>query len=101
MLTEDRKTLSVERVGRTLWIIFRRSEQMNAMSMQMADEMAETLAEAMADDQVRALVLTGSGRAFCAGADLKEVAEAELKPGEPDLIDRLGHGRLYPLLCFT
>lgn len=91
MSTEDHKTLSVERVGRTLWIIFRRSEQMNAMSMQMADEMAETLAEAMADDQVRALVLTGSGRAFCAGADLKEVAEAELKPGEPDLIDRVGH----------
>ena len=74
MSTEDYKTLSVERVGRTLWIIFRRSAQMNAMSMQMLDEMTGTLAEAMADDQVRALVLTGSGRAFCAGADLKEVA---------------------------
>lgn len=91
MSTEDRETLSVERVGRTLWIVLRRSAQMNAMSMQMLDEMTETLAEAMADTEVRAVVLTGSGRAFCAGADLKEVAEAELKPGEPDLLDRVDH----------
>ena len=89
MLTEDRNTLSVERVGRTLWIIFQRSQQMNAMSMQMLDEMADTLAQAMDDDEVRAVVLTGAGRAFCAGADLKEVAEAKLKPGEPDLLDRV------------
>jgi enoyl-CoA hydratase/carnithine racemase len=91
MLTEDRKTVSVERVGQTQWITFRRSEQMNAMSMQMLDEMAGALVQAMTDDKVRAVALTGSGRAFCAGADLKEVAEAELKPGEPDLLDRVDH----------
>ena len=91
MLTEDRKTVSVERVGQTQWITFRRSEQMNAMSMQMLDEMAGALVQAMTDDEVRAVALTGSGRAFCAGADLKEVSEAELKPGEPDLLDRVDH----------
>lgn len=80
-MADDPKTLSVERVSRTEWITFQRSEQMNAMSMQMLDEMAEALARAMADDEVRAVVLTGSGRAFCAGADLKEVAGAELKAG--------------------
>ena len=54
MLTEDRKTVSVERVGQTQWITFRRSEQMNAMSMQMLDEMAGALVQAMTDDEVRA-----------------------------------------------
>jgi len=90
-LADNPKTLSVERVSRTEWITFQRTEQMNAMSMQMLDEMAEALARAMADDEVRAVVLTGSGRAFCAGADLKEVAGAKLKAGEPDLLDRVDH----------
>jgi enoyl-CoA hydratase/carnithine racemase len=90
-MTEDPETLSLERVSRTEWITLRRTGQMNAMSMRMLDEIAEALTRAMADDDVRAVVLTGSGRAFCAGADLKEVAGAQMKPGESDLLDRVDH----------
>ncbi len=75
-MTEVPQTLSVERVARTEWITFQRTEQLNAMSMQMLREMTDALENAIADDAVRAIVLTGSGRAFCAGADLKEVAGA-------------------------
>ena len=47
-----------------------RPEKLNAMTAQMGAEMADAMAEADADDAVRALVMTGAGRAFCAGADL-------------------------------
>ena len=90
-MTEAPLTLSVERVERTEWITLQRTKQLNAMSMQMLREMADALENAIADDAVRAIVLTGSGRAFCAGADLKEVAGASHKPGEPDLLDLVEH----------
>ncbi len=85
------QTLTVERVTRTEWITFQRTDQMNAMSMQMLRDMTTALEAAIADDAVRAIVLTGSGRAFCAGADLKEVASASHEPGEPDLLDLVEH----------
>jgi len=90
-MTEAPQTLSVERVARTEWITFQRTDQLNAMSMQMLREMADALEAAIADDAIRAIVLTGSGRAFCAGADLKEVAGARHEPGESDLLDLVEH----------
>ncbi len=90
-MTEVPRTLSVERVAGTEWITFQRTDQLNAMSMQMLRELTAALETATADDAVRAIVLTGSGRAFCAGADLKEVAGAKNEPGEPDLLDLVDH----------
>src|SRR5690606_20761122 len=40
-----------------------------------------------ADNTVRAIVLTGAGKAFCAGQDLKEVTSAELNPGFKAILD--------------
>ncbi|MDU9004678.1 MULTISPECIES: enoyl-CoA hydratase/isomerase family protein [Paracoccaceae] len=90
-MTEEKQTLFVERVAKTEWITFQRTEQLNAMSTQMLREIAAALESALADDAVRTIVLTGSGRAFCAGADLKEVAGAKHAPGEPDLLDLVDH----------
>lgn len=50
-----------------------RPEAMNALSAELRRLLAETVAEAEADPSVRVLVLTGAGRAFCAGLDLKEL----------------------------
>ena len=47
-----------------------RPEKLNAMTALMGAEMGDAMAEADADDGVRAVVMTGAGRAFCAGADL-------------------------------
>lgn len=49
---------------------FNRPEKMNAWSAQVAAETSDALRLAAADDSVRAVVVTGNGRAFCAGADL-------------------------------
>ena len=97
-MTEAPPTLSVERMSRTEWITLQRTDQMNAMSMQMLHEMTTALENAMSDDAVRAIVLTGSGRAFCAGADLKEVAGSNHEPGQPDLLDLVGRARGLKLM---
>lgn len=47
-----------------------RPDRMNAFTNTMLEEMIATLREASRDDAVRAIVVTGSGKAFCAGADL-------------------------------
>jgi len=51
-----------------------RPERRNALSRTLLDALATTLAAVEADDEVRCVVLTGAGGAFCAGADLKAAA---------------------------
>jgi enoyl-CoA hydratase/carnithine racemase len=53
-------------------ITLNRPDKLNAFTAQMKDEMIDALDRADADDDVRAVIITGSGRAFCAGADLSE-----------------------------
>jgi 2-(1,2-epoxy-1,2-dihydrophenyl)acetyl-CoA isomerase len=56
------------------WITLNRAHRLNAFAGTMRDELHETIAEADASDDVRAIVITGAGRAFCAGADLEVTA---------------------------
>jgi enoyl-CoA hydratase/carnithine racemase len=51
-------------------VTLNRPEKLNAMTAQMGAEMDDAMAEADEDDDVRAVVVTGAGRGFCAGADL-------------------------------
>lgn len=72
-----------------LWITFNRPEAMNAMTGAMLRRL-EALADlADARDDIRAVVLTGAGRAFCAGADLKAARE-EVGSGEDALMRFVG-----------
>jgi len=59
-----------ERAGGVAVVTLHRPEQMNAFSGRMGDELGDAFARCDADDAVRAVVLTGAGRAFCAGADM-------------------------------
>ena len=56
--------------SRILTITLHRPEKLNAFTGRMLAEMLDALDRADADDDVRAVIVTGSGRAFCAGADL-------------------------------
>jgi enoyl-CoA hydratase/carnithine racemase len=57
-------------------VTLNRPEVLNAFNVQMRDDLAEVLSAVRDDDDVRALVLRGAGRAFCAGADLTEFGSA-------------------------
>lgn len=56
-------------------ITLNRPEALNALNNEMMDELTVALKEIEADDTVRAIVLTGSERAFAAGADIKEISD--------------------------
>ena len=62
-------------------ITLNRPEVFNSFNREMALSMQNILDQCAKDDNVRAIVITGSGKAFCAGQDLKEVTTPELNPG--------------------
>jgi 2-(1,2-epoxy-1,2-dihydrophenyl)acetyl-CoA isomerase len=53
----------------------------------MALRLQNVLDECEKNNEVRAIVLTGNGKAFCAGQDLKEVTSTELNPGFKKILD--------------
>jgi len=68
-------TLILERHDAVLLIRLNRPEALNALNRQLMGELAQTLAEAEADAGLRCIVITGSDKAFAAGADVREMAE--------------------------
>ncbi|MFE7973607.1 enoyl-CoA hydratase/isomerase family protein [Streptomyces shenzhenensis] len=72
-----------------------RPEVLNALTPELRDRVVALLAEASADPDVRAVVLTGTGRGFCAGADLRGgAAGGERVAGDVARLLRLGAQRL-------
>jgi isohexenylglutaconyl-CoA hydratase len=65
-----------------LHITLNRPESRNAMSLQMVTELRAVLAAVRDDRQIRALVIGGAGGHFCAGADIKDMANARAQ-GQP------------------
>jgi enoyl-CoA hydratase/carnithine racemase len=67
--------LIYETDGPVAVVTLNRPDRMNAWNATMAAELSRVMARANEDDSVRAVVLTGAGRAFCAGADLERGAD--------------------------
>ncbi|MFD3960889.1 MULTISPECIES: enoyl-CoA hydratase/isomerase family protein [Streptomyces] len=78
------------------WITLNRPEAMNALTPEQRERIIALLADASADPAVRAVVLTGTGRGFCAGADLRGAPDRvrERLPGDVARTIRLGAQRL-------
>lgn len=70
----DTPVLSEIRDG-ALWLTLNRTAALNAITPELVDRLNDALAAAEDDPAVYAVVLTGNGRAFCAGADLKYVRQ--------------------------
>ena len=69
------ETLIVEIEDYTALIRLNRPEALNALNAKLMQELAQAIAAADRNDKVRCIVLTGSEKAFAAGADVKEMAE--------------------------
>jgi enoyl-CoA hydratase len=68
------KTIVVELAAAVTTIRLNRPDALNALNGELIGELSDALAEADANDRVRAIVITGSDRAFAAGADVREMA---------------------------
>jgi 2-(1,2-epoxy-1,2-dihydrophenyl)acetyl-CoA isomerase len=95
--------LIVEADGGVATVRMNNPERLNALSAIMTGELVRTLEEMAGDQTVRAIILTGEGRAFSAGADLSALQEpymAGQRP-KPSLILKEGYNKLIPLLAET
>ena len=66
-----------------LTITLNRPERLNAWTYQMGGELAAAITQANTNDDVIAIVVTGAGRGFCAGADIEAVFKAQTEQREP------------------
>jgi len=73
--TRRYETVDVNRDGGAVKIALNRPDRMNAWSDGLSQDLLAVLREVAADETVRAVMLTGNGRAFCSGADLKDGAD--------------------------
>ncbi|MDQ0191026.1 enoyl-CoA hydratase/isomerase family protein [Alicyclobacillus cycloheptanicus] len=67
--------------GGVATVTLNRAEAMNALTRQLRKDLVAALGEAAADANVRAVLLTGAGRGFCVGQDVKELSEDYAKEG--------------------
>ena len=69
-MSKSYETIKYEIEDRILTITLNRPDRLNAFNRQMQHDLIDAFDQADADDEVRAIIVTGEGRGFCAGADL-------------------------------
>ena len=74
-----------ERDGAVLTLRMNRPERLNALNVELGRALADALARAGGDEGVRAVVLTGAGRGFCAGGDLELLRDARSRNAGSEL----------------
>jgi enoyl-CoA hydratase len=90
------RTIELAREGRLLRLTFNRPEAMNAVNLDLHDELPEALWFAQGDTGSDLLVITGAGRAFSAGGDLDHIAR---NAADPQLFDH--EARMAKRIVFT
>ena len=71
------QVLQIEREGEVATLTLNRPEALNALSAELRSALTAAFTELREQGEVRVVILTGAGRAFCAGFDLKEMASGE------------------------
>jgi enoyl-CoA hydratase/carnithine racemase len=85
------EAVTYELRGSVAWLTINRPEARNALNKAVRDGLLAGVRRFNADEAASVLVLTGAGnKAFCAGGDLKEMAETQLKVPAPDLVPQFG-----------
>ena len=76
------KSILFEKRDRIAYLTLNRPEALNGMTFEMMDEMNQALTDVQGDNGIKALVITGSGRAFSVGADITLLSGAFDNPGQ-------------------
>jgi 2-(1,2-epoxy-1,2-dihydrophenyl)acetyl-CoA isomerase len=95
------ETVNVHRDGAAATVELNRPHALNAWNRQLGLDLLAALREVATDDGVRAVMLTGAGRGFSSGADLRDVTEEDRTPeGVPDL-ERALSERYHPIITLV
>ena len=86
--------ITVECLGEVSLVTLNRPERLNAWTPRMSVELADAIERANQDREVGALVVTGAGRGFCAGADMSDTFEARIDGRDPGEDTAGGEGGL-------
>ena len=78
--TNNRVTVAIDCTG-VCRVELNRPNKLNSLDMKMFDDIAETVSSLKSDRSIRAVILSGQGRAFCTGLDVKAV----MKDGNPQI----------------
>lgn len=89
----DADIVLIEYVGPVAIVRLNRPEAMNALSRALGERIQTAFEEVAANKDIRVAILTGNGRAFCAGMDLKELASGQMGLQAPDEEFGAGHTR--------
>ena len=81
------KSIELKIENKIAYITLNRPEVFNSFNREMAFLLHDTLDACEKNDDVRAIVITGNGKAFCAGQDLKEVTDPDLNPGFKKILE--------------
>jgi 2-(1,2-epoxy-1,2-dihydrophenyl)acetyl-CoA isomerase len=96
--TAQLQTVNVYREDGAATVELNRPQALNAWNAQLGADLLAALTELAQDDTVRAVTITGAGRAFSSGADLKDMSGGELTPdGRPDVYKTLTE-RYHPIM---
>jgi len=90
-------TVTLQRRGAVATIELNRPDAMNAWNREFGEELRAVVERTAADADVRAVVITGAGRAFSAGADLKDTGFTLTAEGHPDVRQALTE-RYHPII---
>ncbi len=74
------KLIKVEKEGKVAIVTINRPDSLNAVNAQLHSELEDIFADVNQDEEVNAVVLTGAGRAFCSGGDIKGMDEGQFDP---------------------
>ena len=80
-------TIQLNIENKIAFITLNRPEVFNSFNREMALTLQDTFDACKKNDDVRVIVLTGNGKAFCAGQDLKEVTSPEINPGFKKILE--------------
>jgi enoyl-CoA hydratase/carnithine racemase len=93
------ESLLYERRGAVALLTFNRPQRMNAIGGTLKQDITDAMRHAGEDDEVRAIVMTGAGAAFCAGGDVKEMSEARANGAGRSLQEKIKPARDAMLLA--